>query len=40
MMDVYERCAGVIAEAGLRAIECPSGCVRCGACSAITDFTG
>ena len=40
MIRLYEKVAEVVREAGLRAAEAAAGCVRCGACSCITDFTG
>jgi radical SAM protein (TIGR04043 family) len=38
MSGLYERAATIIESSGLRASECAAGCVRCGACSAITDW--
>jgi len=40
MRRVYEGAASAIDGTGLKAAECLAGCVRCGACSAITDMTG
>lgn len=40
MMRLYERCAGPVTDAGLKASDCPAGCVRCAACSAFPDITG
>lgn len=40
MARLYERAAEIIRAAGLRASDCKAGCVRCSACSALTDITG
>ena len=40
MLAVYEEVSDVVREAGLKAADCLAGCVRCGACSAMTDYTG
>lgn len=37
---LYECVATMVQNAGLRASDCLAGCVRCGACSCITDLTG
>ncbi len=39
MMSIYQEASKIIESAGLSASDCLAGCVRCGACSAITDFT-
>ena len=38
MLSLLEDAASIIGASGMRAAECPAGCVRCGACSAITDL--
>ncbi len=38
MIRIYEKAASIIKESGLSAAKCAAGCVRCGACSAVTDF--
>lgn len=38
MLELYENAAATIASAGLSGQGCAAGCVRCGACSAITDW--
>ncbi|MHB8894966.1 MAG: MSMEG_0568 family radical SAM protein [Candidatus Geothermincolia bacterium] len=38
MLGLYEKAAAIIQSAGLSASPCHAGCVRCGACSAITDW--
>ncbi len=40
MMRLYERVASIVQRAGLEASRVSAGCVRCGACSCITDYTG
>lgn len=40
MRGVYEKAAAIVAESGLSASGCDSGCVHCGACTAFTDITG
>lgn len=39
MASIYEDVAEIVTSAGLSARDCRAGCVRCGACSAITDLT-
>jgi len=39
-MDIFERAAAIVTDAGLRASSCLAGCVRCGACTTFTDLTG
>lgn len=38
MLRLYEQAAEIIATSGLSARNCAAGCVKCGACSAITDW--
>lgn len=38
VMRLFERAARIVEEAGLRASDCIAGCVRCGACTAFTDW--
>jgi radical SAM protein (TIGR04043 family) len=38
MIRIYEKAASIIKESGLSAAKSRAGCVRCGACSAVTDF--
>lgn len=40
MIGIYEEASKIIGSAGLSALDCLAGCVRCGACSTITDFSG
>ena len=41
MLSLYESAAQIVVESGLSSDECMmAGCVRCGACSAITDVLG
>jgi radical SAM protein (TIGR04043 family) len=40
VMRLFEAAAATVQEARLSASSCLAGCVRCGACSAITDLTG
>ncbi len=39
IMRLYESAARIVEEAGLRASDCYAGCVRCGACTAFTDWS-
>jgi len=39
MKGMYKRAAVIVAESGLLASACDSGCVYCGACTAFTDIT-
>ena len=38
MIRIYESVAKILKQSGLSAQKCLAGCVRCGACSAVTDF--
>ncbi len=38
MIDIYEKAASILSKNELKAKDNRAGCVRCGACSAITDF--
>lgn len=38
MLGLYQEAASIIGGAGLSSVTCPAGCVRCSACSAITDL--
>ena len=38
MVELYETVAGLVDASGMSAGDCLAGCVRCGACSAITDW--
>jgi len=40
MMRLYEEVACIVESQGLSAADARAGCVRCGACSCITDITG
>ncbi len=40
MLGLYEKVAEILDRAGLRASRTRAGCVRCGACSCITDLAG
>lgn len=38
MVELYEMVAGLVNASGMSAGDCLAGCVRCGACSAVTDW--